>query len=52
MNNYRNILLIEDDPAVAHSLMDGLEQANFHVTWKANGRDSIAHARDHHPQMG
>ncbi|MCP4362367.1 MAG: response regulator transcription factor [Chloroflexi bacterium] len=51
MNSYRNILLIEDDPAVAHSLMDGLEQANFQVEWKANGRDGIAHARDHHPHL-
>ena len=49
MNNYRNILLIEDDPAVAHSLIDGLTQANFEVTWKENGRDGITHARERHP---
>ncbi len=51
MNNYRNILLIEDDPAVAHSLIDGLTQANFKVTWKENGRDGIAHARERHPHL-
>lgn len=51
MNNYRNILLIEDDPAIAHSLIDGLTQANFEVTWKENGRDGIAHARERHPHL-
>jgi DNA-binding response OmpR family regulator len=29
LNHYRHILLIEDDQAVAHSLVDGLEEANF-----------------------
>ena len=51
MNKYRDILLIEDDPAVAHSLMDGLEQANFQVVWKGNGRSGIHHARTHHPHL-
>jgi len=51
MNNYRNILLIEDDPAVAHSLIDGLEQANYQVTWKENGRSGIDHARNHNPHL-
>ena len=51
MNRYRHILLIEDDPGVAHSLIDGLEQANFHVVWKETGRDGVAHARDHHPHL-
>ncbi len=51
MNNYRSILLIEDDPAVAESLMDGLRQANFEVEWKDNGRSGIAYARDHHPHL-
>ena len=51
MNSYRNILLIEDDSSVAHSLIDGLEQANFQVVWKENGRDGIAYARDHHPHL-
>lgn len=51
MNSYRNILLIEDDPAVANSLIDGLEQANFQVTWQKNGRDGINYARDRHPHL-
>lgn len=51
MNNYRHILLIEDDPAVARSLVDGLEQANFQVIWRENGRSGITYARDHHPHL-
>lgn len=51
MNNYRDILLIEDDPGVAQSLTDGLQQANYHVVWKENGQDGIAYARDHHPHL-
>jgi DNA-binding response OmpR family regulator len=51
MYNYRNILLIEDDPAVAESLIDGLEQANFQVVWQNNGRDGIIYAREHHPHL-
>lgn len=51
MNSYRNILLIEDDQAVAHSLIDGLEQANFQVVWRQTGRDGLHHARDHHPHL-
>jgi two-component system response regulator VicR len=51
MNNYRNILLIEDDPAVAHSLIDGLQQANYKVAWKENGRSGITYAQNHHPHL-
>jgi DNA-binding response OmpR family regulator len=51
MNSYRNILLIEDDPAVANSLIDGLEEANFQVVWKMNGQDGIMFARDHDPHL-
>jgi DNA-binding response OmpR family regulator len=51
MDSQRSILLIEDDPGVAHSLVDGLEQANFRVAWQATGRDGIAYARDHHPHL-
>lgn len=51
MNLNRNILLIEDDPGVAHSLVDGLEEANFQVVWKETGQEGIAYARDHHPHL-
>jgi DNA-binding response OmpR family regulator len=36
-----NILLIEDDPAVAQSLRDGLERAGHAVTWKSSGAAGI-----------
>lgn len=51
MNSYRHILLIEDDPAVARSLSDGLQQAGYTVAWKKRGADGIAYARDHHPHL-
>jgi DNA-binding response OmpR family regulator len=51
MNSKRSILLIEDDPSVAHSLIDGLEQANYEVVWRDNGREGIAFARDQHPHL-
>lgn len=51
MNSYRNILLIEDDPAVAQSLIDGLEQANFQVAWQTTGKGGIAYARDRQPHL-
>jgi two-component system response regulator MtrA len=39
------ILLIEDDPAVAQSLQDGLSRAGFEVIWKASGAEGVAFAR-------
>ena len=39
------ILLIEDDPAVATSLRDGLHKNGYAVTWKPSGREGIEHAR-------
>jgi len=40
-----HLLLIEDDPAVAQSLQDGLTRDGFSVTWKSNGTDGIAYAQ-------
>jgi DNA-binding response OmpR family regulator len=45
------ILLIEDDPAVARSLQDGLEQDGFQVTWKQTGSAGTQFALAHHPQL-
>ena len=36
---------------MAQSLIDGLEQANFQVIWRENGRDGIAYTRDHYPHL-
>ena len=51
MDQTTRILLIEDDPAVAHSLRDGLEREGYQVTWKATGAEGVEHARDHHPHL-
>jgi DNA-binding response OmpR family regulator len=45
------ILVVEDDPAVAHSLKAGLERDGYAVTWIANGSLAIAHARDQQPDL-
>jgi len=45
------ILVVEDDPAVAHSLKAGLERDGYAVAWKANGSEAIACARDQQPDL-
>ena len=44
-----NILVIEDDTAVARGLRDGLESNGFHVTWKASGEEGIQFASSQQP---
>ena len=51
MNQPAHLLLIEDDPAVAHSLRDGLERDGYTVAWKETGGDGVAYARDHNPHL-
>lgn len=47
-----NILLIEDDPAVARSLQDGLRRdGGYPVTWKATGAEGIRYAREQNPHL-
>jgi DNA-binding response OmpR family regulator len=46
-----HILIIEDDPPVARSLQDGLLREGFQITWKDNGTDGVAFARDHAPHL-
>ena len=47
-----NILLIEDDPAVARSLQDGLTRdGGYPVTWKASGAEGIRYAREQNPHL-
>jgi DNA-binding response OmpR family regulator len=44
-NEERNetvILLIEDDPAIAESLSDGLRQAGYAVHWEGTGSGGVA----------
>lgn len=51
MHQPTTILIIEDDPAVARSLQDGLERDHYHVIWKNMGSDGVAYARDHSPHL-
>jgi DNA-binding response OmpR family regulator len=46
------ILLIEDDPAVARSLQDGITRdGGYPVIWKASGSEGIRYARDQNPHL-
>lgn len=51
MYQQNHILIIEDDPAVASSLQEGLEREGYHVVSKATGRDGVTYARDHNPHL-
>lgn len=51
MNQPPHILLIEDDPAVARSLQDGLEREGYAVTWKYSGTEGVEHTRTHNPHL-
>ena len=46
-----SILLIEDDPAVARSLRDGLEREGYTASWINNGTDGVKFAQEHNPQL-
>jgi DNA-binding response OmpR family regulator len=51
MNQPFQILFIEDDPAVARSLQDGLTREGYAVTWKGSGTEGMAFAREAHPHL-
>lgn len=51
MNQITSILLIEDDPAVARSLQDGLERDGYNITWRNTGSGGVTFARDHSPHL-
>lgn len=46
-----HILLVEDDPAVARGLQDGLSRAGYRVTWTTTGTQGVAIARAQQPQL-
>lgn len=46
-----NILLVEDDPSVAASVIDGLENASMIVTHVSNGRDAVEVAKSSSPDL-
>jgi DNA-binding response OmpR family regulator len=45
------ILLIEDDPAIARSLQDGLARNGYRVSWQATGAAGLAAAREQSVQL-
>jgi DNA-binding response OmpR family regulator len=51
MSDPFNILLVEDDPAVARSLRDGLESEGYRVFWVTSGEDGIDLAVDRNPDL-
>ena len=51
MNQQNRILMIEDDPAVASSLREGLEREGYEVVWKDTGEDGLAFAREGNPHL-
>jgi DNA-binding response OmpR family regulator len=51
MSQPTSILLIEDDPAVARSLQDGLERDGYAVIWKASGQEGIQAACEQAPHL-
>ena len=46
-----DILLVEDDPSVAASVIDGLENASMIVTHVSNGKDAISLATSINPDL-
>ncbi|CAG0932375.1 Transcriptional regulatory protein WalR [Thermoflexales bacterium] len=51
MNTPTHLLIVEDDPAIARSLRDGLEREGYRVTHAANGTDGIACAQEDTPHL-
>jgi DNA-binding response OmpR family regulator len=45
------ILIIEDDPALAQSLRDGLAREGYSTVWKSLGEEGVAYACKHHPHL-
>ena len=51
MENDTEILVVEDDPAIAHSLADGITQQGFRVHWEPTGNGGVTYARDKDPGL-
>lgn len=51
MNEHTTILLIEDDPAVARSLEEGLRREGYSVHWRSTGGEGLEYARTQHPDL-
>jgi len=51
MEKNAEILVVEDDPAIAHSLADGITQQGFRVHWGPTGNGGVTYARDKDPGL-
>ena len=51
MSQSTRILVIEDDPAVATSLQDGLVQEGYEVVWRSSGTAGVAYAQSGRVQL-
>jgi DNA-binding response OmpR family regulator len=51
MSNDAEILLIEDDPAIAESLSEGLGLEGYAVHWESTGTGGVAYARSKSPRL-
>jgi DNA-binding response OmpR family regulator len=45
------ILIVEDDPAIAESLADGLGYEGYRVHWESTGRGGVLYARQNNPRL-
>lgn len=45
------ILLVEDDLALAKTVVKGLDREGYSVVWKKFGTEGVAFAREHHPHL-
>jgi DNA-binding response OmpR family regulator len=51
MSNDAQILLIEDDPAIAESLSEGLGREGYPVHWESTGAGGVTYAREKSPHL-
>lgn len=51
MSQQYHILLIEDDTAVAHSLLDALTESGYQTSWKSSGKDGVQCAKAKNPHL-
>ena len=51
MSSEGEILLIEDDPAIAESLVEYLNQEGYATHWESTGAGGVAYARDRNPRL-
>lgn len=51
MDRHNHVLLIEDDPAVAASLQQGLTEEGFRVSWQRRGREGVIFAVEQRPDL-